>query len=50
MTGQHTRRLEPKKTLQFKKFWLMYVVKTKETFEDLYNMTKHPNCGKRRCG
>jgi hypothetical protein len=26
------------------------VVKTKETFEDLYNMTKHPNCGKRRCG
>jgi hypothetical protein len=26
------------------------VVKTKETFEDLFDMTKHSNCGKRRCG
>jgi hypothetical protein len=24
------------------------VVKTKETFDDLFDMTKHPNCGKRR--
>ena len=26
------------------------VVKTKETYDDLFDMTKHPNCGKRRCG
>ena len=26
------------------------VVKTKETSDDLFDMTKHPNCGERRCG
>ena len=26
------------------------VVKSKETSDDLFDMTKHPNCGERRCG
>jgi hypothetical protein len=49
MTGQHTRRLETQENSSVQEI-LADVVKTKETFEDLYNMTKHPNCGKRRCG